>query len=536
MSNGYFYYLNNIVNLVTKHHFKGWGRKKTGRFALWCHKFFGGELTLLEDGFIRSIGLGVDGSPSFSLVEDDIGIYYDATVPSKLENILNTYDFQTDTTLMEDTQKAMTMIVEYNISKYNHAPNVGSDFFEHDDKPKVLIVAQTSGDASLEYGRGNVFTTKDMIADAIKDNPHASVYLKIHPDVLVGKKSSDILLDEIPKACSILDSDVNPISLLKHFDKVYTKTSGMGMEALILGLDVVCYGMPYYAGWGLTSDKIKCERRVRELSKEEIFATAYILYTRYYNPYRHRDSDIFDTINEIILQRKRKVLDIKNHYLVLGDSHIRVFENTLFSRLMKQYTFNVSYVPGATAYGIENIYSTTGAYRKFLETLNRYDYEHIIVTLGEVDCAYTLWSLVQKNNEPMEVFFMRSIIRYIDFIKLLTSYAMVTVISVPLPTVDDFTECDDSISGVRKTPLVSLEERILLTHRFNLELNKRIEKMIDVNFLELTPYVLDKQTGKLKTLFLNSDNPCDHHYKRSKFALLLIWKIFISKFQLYFRK
>lgn len=31
----------------------------------------------IEDGFLRSIGLGVDGYPPFSLVYDDIGIYYD---------------------------------------------------------------------------------------------------------------------------------------------------------------------------------------------------------------------------------------------------------------------------------------------------------------------------------------------------------------------------------------------------------------------------------------------------------------------------
>ncbi|MBD3843716.1 MAG: capsule polysaccharide transporter, partial [Campylobacterales bacterium] len=79
---GYLYYLNNLIQMFSSKNFKGWGRKKTGRFATWCHERFGGTLTLEEDGFIRSLSLGVDGSPSFSLVEDDIGIYYDATAPS----------------------------------------------------------------------------------------------------------------------------------------------------------------------------------------------------------------------------------------------------------------------------------------------------------------------------------------------------------------------------------------------------------------------------------------------------------------------
>jgi len=301
--NGYLYYITNLISILTTKHFHGWGRKKTGRFAVWCHKVFGGDLTLLEDGFIRSTGLGVDGSPSFSLVEDDVGIYYDATAPSKLENLLNTYDFHSEVHLLATATKAMQLMQKHHISKYNHAPDIVDGFFRDDTKPKVLVVAQTSGDASLEYGLSGEFTTKQMIDDAINENPNASVYIKIHPDVLSGKKNSDIHIEDIPKSCILLDMDVNPISLLKHFDKVYTKTSGMGMEALILGLDVVCYGMPYYAGWGVTIDKQSCHRRKRRLSVEELFVGAYILYTRYYNPYSQKESNILDTIQTIVKYR-----------------------------------------------------------------------------------------------------------------------------------------------------------------------------------------------------------------------------------------
>jgi len=301
---GYLYYFSNILSIFSTKDFKGWGRKKTGKFALWCKKTFGGKVTLYEDGFIRSIGLGIHGSPSLSRVEDDIGIYYDATMPSKLENILNTYDFSSDTKLMQTTAEAMHLIKKHHISKYNNAPIINVDFFKGDINSKVLIIAQTAGDASLEYGLGNAFSTKQIIDDAIQENPKASVYIKIHPDVLSEKKRSDIGVKDIPKNCYIIDEDINSISLLKHFDKVYTKTSGMGMEALILGLEVACYGIPYYAGWGLTEDKQKCERRTRKLSVEELFAGAYILYTRYYNPYKNRPSDIIDTIEEIIQQKK----------------------------------------------------------------------------------------------------------------------------------------------------------------------------------------------------------------------------------------
>ncbi len=304
MSSGYSYYLNNFVQICTNKHFKGWGRKKTGRFALWCNKTFTGDLLLLEDGFIRSIGLGMNGSPSFSLVEDDVGIYYDATQPSKLENILNSYDFSKDKQLMQTAKEAMELIKEHHISKYNNASNVPEDFFKNDRASKVLIVAQTFGDASLEFGLAREFTTKEIIDDVMSENPNASVYIKIHPDVLSKKKDSDIKIEDIPKECKIIEVDVNPISLLKHFDKVYTKTSGMGMEALILGKEVVCYGMPYYAGWGLTQVRQQCSRRTRKLNVEELFAGAYILYTRYYNPYSQKNSNILDTIQSIVKYRE----------------------------------------------------------------------------------------------------------------------------------------------------------------------------------------------------------------------------------------
>ena len=300
------YYIHNLLQIVKRtHNFKGWGRKKTGRFALWCHNVFGGSVTLLEDGFIRSIGLGVDGSASFSLVEDNIGIYYDATAPSQLENILNTYNFNSDTKLMQDTKKAISMILKNSISKYNNSSDIDSNFFKNKNEKRVLVIAQTAGDASLKYGMLDNYSTDDMIDAAISENPDAQIYLKVHPDVLSGKKQSDINIEKAKKSSIIIEENVNPISLLKNFSKVYTKTSQMGFEALLVGCECVCFGMPFYAGWGITTDRSLCERRASKLSVEEVFTGAYILYTRYYNPYTKQDSNIIDTIKTIISLRDK---------------------------------------------------------------------------------------------------------------------------------------------------------------------------------------------------------------------------------------
>ena len=296
------YYLYNLRQIFTHKQFKGWGRKKTGKFARFLAKIFKKDFLLLEDGFIRSFGLGIEGSPSFSLVQDNLGIYYDSTTPSQLENILNTYDFSTNPALLKTTKEAINLITTHHISKYNHAPDVPQNYFTSTDSTptRILIISQTQNDSSLIYGNANAFTTAQIIQDALTENPNCEIYLKIHPDVLSGRKESDFNPSEIPAQIKLIYEDFNPISLLKHFKKVYTKTSQMGFEALLVGCECVCYGMPFYAGWGLTIDKQTCPRRTRKLSLIEVFAASYILYSCYHNPIYDRKSDILDTLKTII--------------------------------------------------------------------------------------------------------------------------------------------------------------------------------------------------------------------------------------------
>ncbi|EEU7336876.1 capsular polysaccharide biosynthesis protein [Campylobacter jejuni] len=276
--------------------FLGWGRKKSGLKAMNLAKKYKAKFILLEDGFIRSLNLGVENSPSFSMVKDDIGIYYDATMPSKLENLLNTYEFKDEE--IKQAKKAIELIKKYKISKYNNNLDIPDDYFQKDEK-RVLIITQTANDASLEFGLAKDFKTVDMIKDAIKENPKSKIYIKIHPDVLSGKKQSDLDINSLPKECILITENFNPIALLEFFDKVYTKTSGMGFEALMQECECICYGMPFYAGWGLTKDKLECKRRMQKRSLEEVFYAAYILYSEYFNPYLNQKSNIFDTIQTL---------------------------------------------------------------------------------------------------------------------------------------------------------------------------------------------------------------------------------------------
>lgn len=304
----------NIFKSINKEDiFLGWGRKKSGFKAIKLAKKYNCKFLLLEDGFLRSLNLGIENSPSFSIVKDDVGIYYDATAPSKLENILNTYKFNEEE--LKQAKKAIKLIKQEKLGKYNNNLSLPKDLFNQSEK-RVLIITQVSNDASLKYGLVENFSTQEIINDAIKENPQAKIYIKIHPDVLSGKKQSDFDIKDIPKECILIKENYNPIELLSFFDKVYTKTSGMGFEALMMGLECVCYGKPFYAGWGLTKDKLVCDRRVKKRTLEEVFYAAYILYSEYFNPYLDKKSDIFDTINTLAKYKKIEQINSNNLYFL----------------------------------------------------------------------------------------------------------------------------------------------------------------------------------------------------------------------------
>lgn len=282
--------------------FLGWGYKKSGIEAMQMPKYL-----LLEDGFIRSIGLGVQGYPAFSIVEDENGMHYDAFKNTTIQQILNEYDFKNDEKLLSLAKDTIELIKKYKISKYNINEMKLPNIVKNSKKEKVLIIAQTAGDNSLKYGRAYEFKPKDIIISALEENPGKDIFVKIHPDVLTGKRKSSIDIDLAKKYCKVLTQNTNPILLLEEFDKVYTQTSQMGFEAAFLGKEVVTFGMPFYAGWGITKDKLQNTERKRKLTPLEVFAAAYILYSKYYNPYEKRECDIIETIEEIVKRRKKYV-------------------------------------------------------------------------------------------------------------------------------------------------------------------------------------------------------------------------------------
>lgn len=296
----------------------GWGYKSTASRARSFAKKANLPYLALEDGFIRSIEIGCVGAPPLSIIIDEIGTYYDATAPSRLENLLAKGGWETPE-LLSRAHGAMEFILRERISKYNHAPVLQRPL-PGECPQKVLVIDQTLNDASVSCGLADAQTFADMLRAALEENPEADVIIKTHPDVLAGKKRGWFPPPEqLPSRVHLLAEDLNPLSVLESVDRVYVVTSQMGFEALLLGKPVDCFGMPFYAGWGLTHDRQVCPRRTRQRTIEELFAAAYLLYPRYLDPETGLRCEIERVLEWMALQRRMRER-FPTHVYALGFS------------------------------------------------------------------------------------------------------------------------------------------------------------------------------------------------------------------------
>lgn len=293
----------------------GWGHKPTADKARRYAAQHNLPYIALEDGFLRSLDLGCKGAQPLSLVVDHSGIYYDAGEPSDLENLLNSSGWET-LELLDSARRAMRDITRYNLSKYNHAPHAPEWIWGGIAAPRVLVLDQTVGDASVTLGMAHEGCFEAMLEEALSAYPLSHVWVKTHPDVIAGKKRGYLADYAAGRCVRIIAVDCAPFSLLAGADVVYTVTSQMGFEALMLGKEVHCFGMPFYAGWGLTRDRQTCSRRQRQRSLEEVFAAAYQLYARYVNPIRGVRCDIHDTIGLLAEQCRQNERNRRFHACV----------------------------------------------------------------------------------------------------------------------------------------------------------------------------------------------------------------------------
>ncbi|MGH0218072.1 capsular polysaccharide biosynthesis protein [Sinorhizobium meliloti] len=261
-----------------------WGFKYPPFLKRFC-RFLGIPFYHVEDGFVRSVSLGAQRSPPASLIIESRTLHYDARGASDLENTLQSYDFAADKALMERADECIRMLLDLRVSKYNLGKRVSLDaLLGPKTKRRVLVIGQVETDASIAFGCDRAVTNNDLVRLAASENPDAQIIYKPHPEVLHGTREGVSNPADVAGISEILKEDIAPADALEGIDHVYTITSLMGFEALLRGIPVTCYGMPFYAGWGLTDDRQVCERRTRRLEVTAIFSAAYLLRSRYFDP------------------------------------------------------------------------------------------------------------------------------------------------------------------------------------------------------------------------------------------------------------
>lgn len=250
----------------------------------------------IEDGFLRSVGLGADLIRPLSWVVDRQGMYFDATQPSDLEVLLAETAFSNE--LLQRAAALRERIVATGLTKYN----VGASAWRRpsDSARVILVPGQVESDASLGFGAPGIKTNLGLLRAVRAANPDAYVLYKPHPDVVAGLRKSGQGEHEAAHWCDEIVVDAPMGDLLNEIDEVHCLTSLAGFEALLRGKNVTCYGQPFYAGWGLTSDVAPIPRRRRRLSPDELVAGALILYPRYMS--RKRDTLISpeEALDELI--------------------------------------------------------------------------------------------------------------------------------------------------------------------------------------------------------------------------------------------
>jgi capsular polysaccharide export protein len=115
----------------------------------------------VEDGFLRSRGLGARLVPPLSLVQDDLGIYYDPTRESRLERLIAEAARLTPAAA-EAGRAADRHADPRGITKYNLAPEPAAG--PAGDREIILVPGQVEDDASILRGAGDVDTNLELLA------------------------------------------------------------------------------------------------------------------------------------------------------------------------------------------------------------------------------------------------------------------------------------------------------------------------------------------------------------------------------------
>ncbi len=252
------------------------------RVALWGGKSSDGipagtPMLRMEDGFFHSDGLGSDMNAPCSQVMDRQGLYFDARSPNELTQILN--DARFDATELARAAALRELVAQLGVTKYNLGRRTPA-WRAPAGKTVILVPGQVADDASIRFGTGALGTAEALLEEVRRRNPDGFIIYKPHPDVLSGNRVGLVQAREL---ADIVDAEADLLSLVDCADEVHVLSSLAGFDALLRGKSVFTYGLPFYAGWGLTEDALPQPWRQRTLTLDMLVAGVLLRYPVYWD-------------------------------------------------------------------------------------------------------------------------------------------------------------------------------------------------------------------------------------------------------------
>ena len=254
----------------------------------------GVPLIRVEDAFLRGVRPGRLGGGALGLMLDPVGVHFDSSGPSQLEQLLAT-EYLDDSNILARARDGIARLRAFDLSKYNMHPLSAPA----PEPGYVLVVDQTRGDASIRHGGANAQRFSDMLAEAIATHPRARIVIKVHPETALGLRGGHFSAVDMSDRVTLLADPVSPYALLAGAIAVYTVSSQLGFEAILAGHRPHVYGQPFYAGWGLTHDTAPLPRRGRTLTRVQLFAAAMILAPVWYDPCRDRLCSFEEAVDQL---------------------------------------------------------------------------------------------------------------------------------------------------------------------------------------------------------------------------------------------
>lgn len=261
----------------------------------------------LKDGIFAGYSNKKSAYSLYYAFESDV--YYNLKKESNIESLLRSYWVPTEEE-WQTAHLAIQMINKYGITKYNEYPHVSESTMRGVGYQNILLVDQPIDDESVVLGNADEQTFNDMLLYAFDNYQYANIYVKLHPDTIDGKKEGYLQklllkhgLNDHP-SIKLIDTHCNITSLFHFINDIFVVTSQVGFEALIRNKNVICFGTPFYSGWGLTTDMQTLSYPKPERSLMDLFVALVLQHTLYLNPFTGKKGTILDLLEYVSLQQR----------------------------------------------------------------------------------------------------------------------------------------------------------------------------------------------------------------------------------------